>query len=125
MQIITKKIDQFLFQGGGEDIQIFVPERPAKTPEQSEQPANEQTQQVDEDPPQPMVISTDSNIELANQNDLMSERKSCDIDPTNQMEGNLEMSNQMERSLEMMHEFGAGEMPEEENEGFAPVSDGE
>ncbi|KAJ8316918.1 hypothetical protein KUTeg_004822 [Tegillarca granosa] len=119
-----KPPENFGVTGGGEDIQIFVPEKPVTTSE-PEQPTanNKQNQQVDESPAQPMVTSTDSNIASANQNDLLSERKSCDIESTSHMEGSLEMANQMERSLEMMHEFGAGEMPEEENEGFAPVSD--
>lgn len=36
----------------------------------------------------------------------------------------LEAPTQMAQSLEMVHEFGAGEMPEEDNEGFATAQTG-
>ncbi|XP_061184273.1 transforming acidic coiled-coil-containing protein 2-like isoform X2 [Saccostrea echinata] len=36
----------------------------------------------------------------------------------------VEVTNQMTHSLEMVHEFGAGEMPEEDNEGFATAQAG-
>lgn len=36
----------------------------------------------------------------------------------------LEAPTQMAHSLEMVHEFGAGEMPEEDNEGFATAQTG-
>lgn len=36
----------------------------------------------------------------------------------------MEAPNQMAQSLEMVHEFGAGEMPEEDNEGFATAQTG-
>jgi hypothetical protein len=38
--------------------------------------------------------------------------------------GDVQATNQMAQSLEMVHEFGAGEMPEEDNEGFATAQAG-
>lgn len=96
----------FGFQGGG-DIEIFAP--PPKDTTQTESVAEENN-----------IPSSDEVIETTNETAAPSDEK-----VTNHMAQNaLEAPNQMAQSLEMVHEFGAGEMPEEDNEGFATAQTG-
>lgn len=96
----------FGFQGGG-DIEIFAP--PPKDTTQTESLAEENN-----------IPSSDEVIETTNETAAPSDEK-----VTNHMAQNaLEAPNQMAQSLEMVHEFGAGEMPEEDNEGFATAQTG-
>lgn len=96
----------FGFQGGG-DIEIFAP--PPKDTTQTESLAEENN-----------IPSSDEVIETTNEIAAPSDEK-----VTNHMAQNaLEAPNQMAQSLEMVHEFGAGEMPEEDNEGFATAQTG-
>lgn len=96
----------FGFQGGG-DIEIFAP--PPKDTTQTESLAEENN-----------IPSSDEVIETTNEIVAASDEK-----VTNHMAQNaLEAPNQMAQSLEMVHEFGAGEMPEEDNEGFATAQTG-
>lgn len=96
----------FGFQGGG-DIEIFAPPPKDTT----------QTESVTEENNKP---SLDEVIETTNKTAAPSDEK-----VTNHMAQNaLEAPTQMAQSLEMVHEFGAGEMPEEDNEGFATAQTG-
>lgn len=96
----------FGFQGGG-DIEIFAPPPKDTT----------QTESVTEENNKP---SLDEVIETTNQTAAPSDEK-----VTNHVAQNaLEAPTQMAQSLEMVHEFGAGEMPEEDNEGFATAQTG-
>lgn len=96
----------FGFQGGG-DIEIFAPPPKDTT----------QTESVTEENNKP---SLDEVIETTNKTAAPNDEK-----VTNHMAQNaLEAPTQMAQSLEMVHEFGAGEMPEEDNEGFATAQTG-
>ncbi|XP_011455191.3 transforming acidic coiled-coil-containing protein 2 isoform X4 [Magallana gigas] len=96
----------FGFQGGGE-IEIFAPPPKDTT----------QTESVTEENNKP---SLDEVIETTNKTAAPNDEK-----VTNHMAQNaLEAPTQMAQSLEMVHEFGAGEMPEEDNEGFATAQTG-
>lgn len=66
------------------------------------------------------MTSLDEVIETTNKTAAPNDEK-----VTNHMAQNaLEAPTQMAQSLEMVHEFGAGEMPEEDNEGFATAQTG-
>ncbi|XP_022340344.2 uncharacterized protein LOC111134993 isoform X4 [Crassostrea virginica] len=86
----------FGFQGGG-DIEIFAP--PPKDTES---------------------VSEDNNIPNTGEVETTNQSADSEVNSTNHNNPNdLETPTPMAQSLEMVHEFGAGEMPEEDNEGYA------
>ncbi|XP_048744878.2 transforming acidic coiled-coil-containing protein 2-like isoform X2 [Ostrea edulis] len=95
-----------------------IPKKGIKKPKKFKPPANFGFQgggEIEIFAPPPKSSTTTEGKEVAevpvNENDLPGS-------------GDVEVTNQMAQSLEMVHEFGAGEMPEEDNEGFATAQAG-
>ncbi|XP_021348617.1 transforming acidic coiled-coil-containing protein 1-like isoform X2 [Mizuhopecten yessoensis] len=104
-----KPPENFGIQGGDDDIQIFAPKK-----ESNPSPPRE------EDPPrteEPVKEEVPLNEEADPKQQTTNEEAGTGS-------GEIDSSNQMTRSLEMMHDFGAAEMPDsDENEGFVPANE--
>lgn len=106
----------FCIQNTGDDVEIFAPAMKAAY---TTEPATDSPS----DPPPANQLPVEEDLqshdkEVAKQLPVVQGLKSHD----------KEAANQMADSLEMVHDFGAGEdgeMPECDNEGFVPASDGE
>ncbi|XP_069140133.1 transforming acidic coiled-coil-containing protein 3-like isoform X2 [Argopecten irradians] len=91
---------------GDDEIQIFVPKKESSpSPPKEEEPIKEPEEAITANE-EPQSKQTSTNEEVATE--------SADMEPPNQMA----------QSLEMMHDFGAAEMPDsDENEGFVPANE--
>ncbi|XP_033756788.1 transforming acidic coiled-coil-containing protein 2-like isoform X2 [Pecten maximus] len=88
---------------GDDDIHIFVPKK-----ESSPSPPREE---------EPVKVAVPGTEEPDSKQETTNEEAATGS-------GDAESSNQMAQSLEMMHDFGAAEMPDsDENEGFVPANE--